>query len=433
MGIDAKCQNCGHEFRRPDGLAGKRVRCPKCSHVFCLPSVKVSEAECGDGDKDCSQVVKPSNLASTPPSTGEIGMFVVLEGRRRDPVPRGMVGAYFCIVWGFFVSLIGYWFLFAVQLDMGPFKALLLSPTLLPYSILMCMWARRYEDRKKPPILYLFFSGVVPGFFFYFWWQRFEDERIALAEQRRRQRYAAPTGTEASRLWGMNPIHWMLVAGGAAAPLVVLVVLVVLLVLTYAFPRSLRPVFRPPDRDITEMPRQFGSWQEAEVEVDPEQEGLLIYDADVIVDRVYADKKNNVVSLHMAVFTKFDAGIHRRRPLNGYAARGWTLLSDDSVMLPVSGKSIKVSLTTLERDGRTVMVVYWYQFGEHILLNGLDLRKARSEMWGRETWPTMVGVLLQTSASDQVLAKKRIKEVAGMAYEWLDHPGDEPNSGGPAG
>jgi EpsI family protein len=216
--------------------------------------------------------------------------------------------------------------------------------------------------------------------------------------------------------------------------LVIVAVLVGLLAtLAYAFPRWLSPEIRPPDRDITEIPRQFGSWQDVEVdEMDPKIKEILLRDADVIEDRHYADEKNNIVSLHMAVFTKLDDGI-RHSPFNCYRGQGWRELNRADVMLPVSDKSIRVSLTTWERDGQRVMVMYWYQFGEHILFDRLDLGKARLKMRGKKTWPAMVKVLLQTSASDQVLAKRRIEDIAGMAYEWLNQPVDEPNSGSPAG
>ena len=213
---------------------------------------------------------------------------------------------------------------------------------------------------------------------------------------------------------------------------IVAAIVVLIATLTYAFPRWLRPVIRLPDRDFTEMPRQFGSWQEAEVEVDPEIQEVLRRDADVIVDRAYVDGENNVVSLHMAVFTKLDDGI-RHSPFNCYRGQGWRELSRAKVALPVSGRDIRVSLTTWEREGRQVLVMYWYQFGEHILFDRVDLARARWKMWGRETWPAMVKVLLQTSAADEVVAKKHIEEVARMAHEWLDHPVDEPDSGGPAG
>jgi hypothetical protein len=38
VSVGAKCPGCGHEFIRPNGLAGKLEKCPQCRHVFRLPA-----------------------------------------------------------------------------------------------------------------------------------------------------------------------------------------------------------------------------------------------------------------------------------------------------------------------------------------------------------------------------------------------------------
>jgi hypothetical protein len=38
VSVGAKCPHCGHEFIRPNGLAGKLEKCPQCRHVFRLPA-----------------------------------------------------------------------------------------------------------------------------------------------------------------------------------------------------------------------------------------------------------------------------------------------------------------------------------------------------------------------------------------------------------
>ena len=39
MAIVVKCPECGHEFRRPDGLAGKLEKCPQCHEVIQMPTL----------------------------------------------------------------------------------------------------------------------------------------------------------------------------------------------------------------------------------------------------------------------------------------------------------------------------------------------------------------------------------------------------------
>lgn len=70
MSIEAKCTSCGHEFRRPDGLAGKLEKCPKCHRVMRLPIVPLESAVDHRRleDRTASETSFAGNLAEERPS-----------------------------------------------------------------------------------------------------------------------------------------------------------------------------------------------------------------------------------------------------------------------------------------------------------------------------------------------------------------------------
>ena len=37
MSIEVACENCGHKFRRPEALIGKRAKCPQCKRLMIIP------------------------------------------------------------------------------------------------------------------------------------------------------------------------------------------------------------------------------------------------------------------------------------------------------------------------------------------------------------------------------------------------------------
>jgi len=59
MAIHAECPHCGHSFRRHDGLAGKKEKCPKCKMVMRMPS-----AEQGLPGKQNEPVHSPQRVRS---------------------------------------------------------------------------------------------------------------------------------------------------------------------------------------------------------------------------------------------------------------------------------------------------------------------------------------------------------------------------------
>ena len=217
-----------------------------------------------------------------------------------------------------------------------------------------------------------------------------------------------------------------------AIRVLILAILVGLLAASmYVMPQWLQPKsVQLPKWDPADMPLEFGSWQGAEVESDPEVQKRLLLDADAVVDRAYRDNDGNVVSVHAAFFRDLDAGV-LHRPSNCYLGAGYRQERSERLALSLpDGSSIPVDLTTWEKEGKRVLVMYWYQLDEHILFDRGDLFWTRLKMRSKDTWPAMVKVLLQGSADDPDKDGERIQKVAGEVYQWINEP-HQPSSAGP--
>jgi EpsI family protein len=123
------------------------------------------------------------------------------------------------------------------------------------------------------------------------------------------------------------------------------------------------------------------------------------------------------------MFKSPEAGVYHS-PLNCYRSQGWQLMKETRENLPISdGLIVPVSLTTWEREGERVMVVYWYQIGEHVLFGRWDLGwKVRWSLRGRPKWPALVKVMLQMSAPEVEDAKTTILGFAEQVAKWENQP-----------
>jgi len=185
------------------------------------------------------------------------------------------------------------------------------------------------------------------------------------------------------------------------------------------------PEVQLPDWTFREMPKQFSSqseiWRGEDAEMDPKVTAAI--GAHSVVDRMYRDEKGYAVSMHTAIFANpAEGALHS--PVNCYRGAGWAKITEMSAEIQVNDeRSVPVNISTWERNGERVMVVYWYQIGEHVLFGRFDLGKVRWAMRGQPVWPAMVKVLLQTSAEgDLDDAKTRILDLAEQIGRWINQP-----------
>lgn len=200
---------------------------------------------------------------------------------------------------------------------------------------------------------------------------------------------------------------------------------VILVLATYGVNRLLLAETKPPEAvmpnwTFREMPYQLANWHGEDTKMDPVI--ALATGADIIVDRLYRDDVRSVVSLHTAMFKNpTDGVIHT--PLNCYRGAGWLKVEESKESLQLSEDvTIPVSLVTWEKEGERVMVLYWYQLGEHVLFDRWDLGNLRFAMRGNAKWPALIKVMIQIPAPDVDDAKRRILAFAEIVAKWENKP-----------
>jgi EpsI family protein len=209
-----------------------------------------------------------------------------------------------------------------------------------------------------------------------------------------------------------------------------LIIVAALVVLTFAVAHFVQAGLEPPGVQMPgwtfkDMPMQLGPWHGQPTKMDPEIEGATEATPGTIENREYRDQSGHAVSMHTAMFDKPGGGVYHT-PINCYRANGWNHIATTREKLEVSDKlTIPVSLTTWEHEKtqERIIVVYWYQLGEHVLFNRWDLGfKVRWSLRGRSQWPALIKVMLHIAAPDPDDAKSTILEFAKRVATWENQP-----------
>lgn len=174
-----------------------------------------------------------------------------------------------------------------------------------------------------------------------------------------------------------------------------------------------------PSQPVTQLPFELGGWQGREIELDPEIARAT--GADSLINRLYERSGQSPVSMHSAVFANPEiAAIHS--PFNCYRGQGYRMISKE-IRVPLAGKhggTIEASFSTWETSQRKVRVLFWYQWGEHCFFDRWGLASVRFRMRGREQWPAVIKVLLETPATDDEKAdEERLLSVGQEAFAWF--------------
>ncbi len=182
-----------------------------------------------------------------------------------------------------------------------------------------------------------------------------------------------------------------------------------------------------PDWNLEELPVRFPGWTGQASELD--ERLFRRIGADVVADRIYESREGMPVTAHTALFKDFNEAVVVHLPSRCYRAAGWEQRDVEKRSLQVDGlPDITVEVSTWQREGQRVKVLFWYQLGEHTVLGRGDLGWARIALAGRDTWPAMVKVMLETSVDQRQAADLRLFDVAGHVRRWLHEQSaaDEP-------
>jgi len=208
-----------------------------------------------------------------------------------------------------------------------------------------------------------------------------------------------------------------------------LIVLSCTVLVVYFVAQQLRGTLTPtyaalPSWGLDQMPLQFGGWQGTKAELDEELTKAI--DADDVVERLYRNKRDDVVYAHTAAFTRYSFGV-THNPFVCYRAAGWEVQESRTLDLDLDEeKTLAVPLVIWRRGGDRVMTLHWYQLGDQYLLNRLGLARARLHFLGQQTWPPLYKTLLHTTATSPIEDEENLKEMAEHIAQWLSSKIDEP-------
>lgn len=180
------------------------------------------------------------------------------------------------------------------------------------------------------------------------------------------------------------------------------------------------PEVEMPNWTFEQMPRQLGEWHGEDSKLDDKLTAAI--GAEIIVDRSYRDERGRAVSLHTAMFKNPTEGVYHS-PINCYRSGGWEFKGEDRVEVSISeDRSIPVAVTKWEKEGERVLVIFWYQIGDHVMLNRFELGEARWALRGLPKWPPIVKVMIQIPAPDVDDAKAIGLAFAELVAKWENQP-----------
>lgn len=172
-----------------------------------------------------------------------------------------------------------------------------------------------------------------------------------------------------------------------------------------------------PNPDVRSLPLQLGEWTGEETTLDPRI--AKASGGEYTVNRLYRRADGQVVSLHIVVITNYGAeGVHHFPPYC-YRGAGYELLSSNRRQLQTdNGYEIPADFSVWVREDGPAAVAYWYHFGEDVIFNIDEFRRAQRRLWGSSQWPPTVKVLLQTPAGLSDRTPSHLEEFAKLVAAW---------------
>ncbi|MGD9125997.1 MAG: exosortase-associated EpsI family protein [Planctomycetia bacterium] len=169
--------------------------------------------------------------------------------------------------------------------------------------------------------------------------------------------------------------------------------------------------------NFRDLPKQLGDWNTIESgELLPEVFDILgAVDAE---NRVFQNSRGDRVSYHGALFGEFwVAPAHT--PFQCYPARGWEMLDQKTLEIPLSdGTIFKPTMVTFERNGAKALVLFWFQCGDFVVVNGEQQRRALEHYRPRKEWPSMFKVMLHIPMNANFQNDEPLKDLAVRIFEY---------------
>jgi hypothetical protein len=171
--------------------------------------------------------------------------------------------------------------------------------------------------------------------------------------------------------------------------------------------------------DIEQLPRRFNEWTADDPRLDPRLDPRIFQAIGAVkaIDRRYRDGQSQV-DLHCDVFLNYGVRV-LHPPELCYSSNGFTIANGETVEIVGEGtRSHRAQLLTLDHEGQRAYCLYWYQVADTSFWNGDEQRRVVQSFRGRDTWPPMIKVMLQTSANSPEEAVGRLKSLAAQVFAW---------------
>ena len=157
----------------------------------------------------------------------------------------------------------------------------------------------------------------------------------------------------------------------------------------------------------------LGDWVGTPVDIDDELFGKT--GANIMNNWLYRAGNGNSVLLSLGLWNKYDI-VLPHSPDSCYPAAGWQEVEKEDLSIACqNGTTIPARLVTYVRKSERILVLFWFRFGDDILLDSPEVRmlKQRLRREGREN-PLAIKVLMQADASPSESAKSRLLELAAL-------------------
>jgi hypothetical protein len=106
-----------------------------------------------------------------------------------------------------------------------------------------------------------------------------------------------------------------------------------------------------------------------------------------------------------------------------YGNDGWKLDSrKDRVLELNDGRSARVRLYTFSKEGARILVLFWYHFGDEVVLDHDSLRAARWKVIGQRTWPAITKFMLETRLTGGGASEEQLCRFARAVLNWTMDP-----------
>ncbi|MCX7424614.1 MAG: EpsI family protein [Planctomycetia bacterium] len=173
-----------------------------------------------------------------------------------------------------------------------------------------------------------------------------------------------------------------------------------------------------PETSLQTMPGQFGSWSWDGKETKVDERLLRVISADEVVSRMYTNSVGKVLTMHVAVFGDYFRGVPHP-PTVCYPSSGWIQTNEKEVILEAPGAPpAPTRVITYDQAGERVLVMFWFQLGDHVFTDDQGLNDARRVLRQNATWPAIVKVLLQTKITNPEQDEQRLKDFGARLYAW---------------